>query len=153
MIITDLKILRNKSALFILDSNLDNDIGVLAGEETLDGIIEDLDKELKKSKIKGAGLSAIQIGLPLRVAIIRTEELSMNLYNAKIVGGSEPIVFKGEGCLSIPNKYVDTNRMLKIRVKNGNGEEFDLQGFEAIVCQHELDHWDGILFTDREIIK
>jgi len=140
MIVTDLKTLRSKSYDFIIDK-----------DNTLELMIKTLETELKASEIKGVGLSAIQIGLPMRVCIIRTDELSLDLYNAKIVGGSEPIVFKGEGCLSIPNKYVDTTRMLKIRVKNGDGEECDLQGFEAVVVQHELDHWDGILFIDREV--
>lgn len=148
MIVTDLKTLKSKSAPFILD---DDEIGTWAGEMTLEAIISDLDKELKASEIKGAGLSAIQIGLPLRVAIIRTEKLSLNLYNAKIVGGSESIVFKGEGCLSIPGIYLDTQRMNKITVLNGDGKEYKLEGFEAVVVQHELDHFDGILITDRKI--
>lgn len=141
MIVTDLETLRNKSAIFILD------------DEALDKIIAMLEKELEASKIKGAGLSAIQIGLPLRVCIIRTDKISLNLYNARIVGGSEPIIFKGEGCLSIPGIYLDTQRMNKITVLNGDKKEYELEGFEAVVVSHELDHFDGILFTDRETIK
>ena len=53
--------------------------------------------------------------------------------------------------VSVSYKYIDTNRMNKITVKNGDGKEHSLEGFEAVVVQHELDHWDGILFLDRGV--
>ena len=139
MIVTDLEILKNKSTELMDEDE----------EWSLKHIVNMLEMELTASKIKGVGLSAIQIGMDIRVAIIRTEKLSLDLYNAKITSGSESIVFKGEGCLSIPNKYIDTNRMNKITVKNGDGKEHKFEGFEAVVVQHELDHWDGILMLDR----
>ena len=138
MIVTDLKTLKNKSVKYILD-------------HSLEAIFSELEEELEASEIEGAGLSAIQIGLPLRIAIIRINELSLNLYNAKIIAGSEMITFEGEGCLSLPDEYVDTRRLNKITVKNGDGKVFKLEGIEAIVVQHELDHWDGILMIDRGI--
>ena len=139
MIVTDLEILRSKSAIFVLN------------DEALESVISQLEKELKISKIKGVGLSAIQIGMPIKVCIIRTDKLSLNLYNAKIISGSEQIVFKGEGCLSIPGVYLDTRRMNKITVLNGDGKEYKLEGFEAVVVAHEIDHFDGILFLDRGV--
>lgn len=139
MIITDLETLRNKS--------IDYDYK----EHLLDQIIGLLNKELIESKIKGVGLSGIQIGIPIKICIIRTEKLFLNLYNTKIISGSEPIVFKGEGCLSIPNKFVDTLRMNKIIIRNGDGKEYKLEGFNAVVVQHEIDHWNSILITDRRI--
>lgn len=140
MIVTDLKILKSKS--------LDLDDAI----DSLYDIIKELEINLEESEIEGAGLSAIQIGLPTRVCIIRTKKLSLDLYNSEIISGSEPIVFKGEGCLSIPNKYIDTHRMNNITVKNGDGREYNLEGFEAVVVQHELDHWDGILMLDRRVV-
>lgn len=139
MIITDLKILRSKSVEYA------------ESKHNLPEVIETLELALELSEIKGAGLSAIQIGLPVRICIIRTDKLSLDLYNAKITSGSEVITFKGEGCLSIPDKYIDTKRMNKITVKNGNGKDYQLEGFEAVVVQHELDHFEGILFLDRGI--
>lgn len=141
MIVTDLETLRSKS------ENYD------PKKHSLDDIIMCLEENLEVSKIKGVGLSAIQVGLPLKICIVRTEKLSLNLYNAEITKASEMITFKGEGCLSIPNVYLDTKRMNKITVKNGNGEEHSLEGFEAIVVQHELDHFEGILIIDREVTK
>ena len=141
MIVTDLKILRYKSTEL-----LDED-----EEWSLKHIVNRLELELNASKMKGVGLSAIQIGITIRVCIIRTDKLSLDLYNAKIISGSESIIFKGEGCLSIPEVYLDTRRMNKITVLNGDGKEYKLEGFEAVVCQHEIDHFDGILFLDRGV--
>ena len=105
MIVTDLEILRSKS------ENYD------PKKHSLDDIIMSLEGNLKISEIKGVGLSAIQIGNPIRVAIIRTERLSLNLYNAKIVHAYGCYLFKGEGCLSIPNTYVDILRMDSVIIK------------------------------------
>ena len=139
MIVTNLETLRNKS------ENYD------AKEHSLKLIICALEKDLEESKMKGVGLSAIQIGIPLRVAIIRTNKISLNLFNAKIIHASGCKPFKGEGCLSIPDTYVNTLRMNNVTIKNGDGKEYELQGFEAVVAQHELDHWDGILILDRRV--
>jgi len=122
-----------------------------AEEHELVEIVNILEKELENSEVAGAGLSAIQIGIPVRIAIVRTSKCALTLYNAKILSASDCINFEGEGCLSIPDTYVTTTRMNKIKVKNGNGAIHELEGFEAIVVQHELDHWDGILMTDRSI--
>lgn len=139
MIVTDLEILKNKS-----EELLDED-----EEWSLKHIVNMLELELNASKIKGVGLSAIQIGMPIRVCIIRTDKLSLDLYNAKIIHGEGCYLFKGEGCLSVPDTYVDTLRMDFVIVKNGDGKEHELHGFEAVVAQHEIDHWDGILMLDR----
>ena len=61
-------------------------------------------------------------------------------------------VNKEEGCLSIPNKIISTNRYNEVHVIN------EIEGYEpiiatnflAIACQHEIDHLDGILMTDRQ---
>jgi peptide deformylase len=139
MIITNQKTLRQPSKKF------------KGSKEDLGKLIKQLETELDKSKIPGVGLSAIQIGIPLRVAIIRTNNLRLDLYNAKIIGSKAPIVFKNEGCLSIPNKFMNTLRLNYIEVKNGDGTIIKIKGFNAVVAQHELDHQNGILFTDRAI--
>jgi len=137
VIVTDEKILRNKSAIFVLN------------DDALESVISQLEKALKASKTKGVGRSAIQIGMPIRVCIIRTDKISLDLFNAKIIHASGCYLFKGEGCLSVPDTYVDTLRMDSVIIKNGDGKEYELHGFEAVVAQHELDHWDGILMLDR----
>lgn len=137
MIITDQKILRQVSKPFI------------GPKEELYEFISLLDKALESSLIPGVGLSAIQVGIPLQIAIIRTKEFDLDLYNAKIIECSGLFRFKGEGCLSIPNIFKDTWRFENITIKNGDGSLIKLSGFNSIVVAHELDHWHGILFIDR----
>lgn len=139
MIVTDLKILRKRSAPFTGSKN------------EYKALIEKLGKELANSKIPGCGLSAIQIGIPLKVAIIRTKNLTLNLCNAEIIAQFDPIRFRQEGCLSIPNVFEDTTRFNIITLKNQDWPNLTLMGTDAIVAQHEIDHFNGIIFTDRVI--
>ena len=117
--------------------------------EELNDLIAVLDFELQTSIIKnGHGLSAIQINVPYRVAILRSKNTHLNLYNAEIIKAEQPFVFKGEGCLSMPGQHGDTNRYNIVIVKNGDGQEHKLSGFDAVLAQHEIGHWDAKLFTD-----
>jgi peptide deformylase len=138
MIITDLKILRKKSKDFI------------GTKKEFKEIIKKLEIELKNCKMNGVGLCAIQIGIPIKIAIIRSKNLNLNLYNAKILEGSGIFIFNGEGCLSFPNKFIDTQRLEKITVLNGDGKKYHLNGLEAIIVQHEIDHQNGIIIFDRK---
>ena len=106
--------------------------------------------ELKKSE-HGVGLAAIQIGIPIRVAIARINGEIHRLLNPEILEHSESkIMFPDEGCLSIPNKVVNTERYEWVKVKDEiNGEKI-YKGFEAVVVQHEIDHMNGELITDRK---
>lgn len=135
MIITDLKILRQKSK-------------TTTEKECKDmKIFEKLEKELQGTT--GVGLSAIQIGIPVKAAIIRLPKLDINLYNPEILALSEPFTFIGEGCLSIPGKVGATKRYNQIVILNGDKKVVKAIGVEAVVLQHEIDHINGILFIDR----
>lgn len=131
-IITDLKALRQVSA-----EALPSEVA-----EILIDLNDSLDIK------KGIGLSAIQIGIPKRVSIIRIGDTKIDLVNAEIIEKAEPFRFKGEGCLSLPSIYVDTRRYNYIKVKNGNGEIFVAEGLEAIAIQHELTHEKGRTILD-----
>jgi len=132
-------------------------------EDELEIIIQALEDDLSATNGHGVGLSGIQISIPKRVAIIRhtrkvkihgtKKEItdSYNLYNAEIIEKSQPFIYKNEGCLSVPGEYINTNRYNRVKIKNGNGEIYDFSGFLAVVAQHEIDHWDGILFSDRAV--
>lgn len=120
-------------------------------EEELKALFECLEFELKLTNNRGVGLSAIQINIPIRACIIRGSK-KYNLYNAKIVSSQQRYVFKFEGCLSIPRVTEATTRYNLIEVQNGNGETFKASGFDAVIIQHEIDHWDGVLFTDRKAL-
>lgn len=100
----------------------------------------------------GAGLAANQAGLDVSLVVIEAGNDIFKLVNPKIVKREGRIKFT-EGCLSFPGLTLDINRSKKIWVKalNERGEalSFELDGFLAIVFQHEIDHINGIVFIDR----
>ena len=97
---------------------------------------------------KGAGLAAIQIGVPLRFAWYKIGTKEYTLLNPEIVE-MEGRVRGTEGCLSIPHKWFQTERYKRIVVKNGE-TTFAAEGFEAWLIQHEIDHMNGVLAVDRQ---
>jgi len=126
-----------------------------------------IDKEVKSLikdmfdtmyEAEGVGLAANQIGVPLSVMVIDTSPkedappLKLVLINPEIKEGEGKIKYK-EGCLSFPGLNVEVERFKKVKVSalNEYGEpvELTLEGFPAIVFQHELDHLKGITFVDR----
>jgi len=101
----------------------------------------------------GAGLAANQIGVPLRVCVVKGEENQhWGLVNPVLVKG-EGSQIGYEGCLSFPGWVGEVERYETVVVKglNRKGKEIRVKssGFTARAFQHELDHLDGILFTDR----
>jgi peptide deformylase len=101
----------------------------------------------------GAGLAANQIGVPLRVCVVKGEENQhWGLVNPVLVKG-EGSQIGYEGCLSFPGWVGEVQRYETVVVKglNRRGKEIRVKssGFTARAFLHELDHLDGILFTDR----
>lgn len=99
----------------------------------------------------GGGLAAPQIGVLKRLVVIDMGEGLIKLVNPKIIKaeGTQKVV---EGCLSIPNKYGKLERPAKVTIEalNENGEKIILTGTGDLAkcfC-HEIDHLDGIIFTD-----
>ncbi len=120
------------------------------------------------SKPEGAGLAANQIGVAKRICVVRnffedpanrhrTINEDFILINPKIVSESKETDIDWEGCLSVPNAYGEVERYQKIKViaqdLSGDTIKFKAHGFFARVIQHEIDHLDGVLFTDRVIGK
>ncbi len=107
---------------------------------------------------RGIGLAANQVALPYRLFIINPsgdpaeKEQEQVFINPQIIkrNGSEDAE---EGCLSLPEIYGPVTRAERITVEafNLNGEEFayELGGIHARVVQHESDHLDGVMFTDK----
>ena len=110
-------------------------------------IIRDLEDSLNLKK--GLGLTAIQIGIPKRVSIVRIHGLKINLINAEVLDKYDKFRMKREGCLSLPGIFVDTTRFKKIDIIN-NGKKETYEGLEAIVIQHELDHMTGLIILNRK---
>tara|TARA_Y100000389_G_C17419692_1_gene495956 strand:+ start:855 stop:1424 length:570 start_codon:yes stop_codon:yes gene_type:complete len=119
-------------------------------------LVTDLKDTLSKIK-NGAGLAAPQIGFNARVFITRNyrddkPEQFLTFINPEIKTKSREQVMVPDGCLSIPNVQSKTVRYSYINVsyldENFNNVEEELEGFQSVVFQHELDHLDGILFLD-----
>jgi peptide deformylase len=101
----------------------------------------------------GAGLAAPQIGVSLRVCVVKGDENQhYGLVNPVIIK-AEGSQIGYEGCLSIPGWVGEVERYETVVVKglNRRGKEVRIKasGFTARAFQHEIDHLDGILFTDR----
>ncbi len=128
--------------------------------DVVDREVRDLVKDMFETMYhaEGVGLAANQIGVPLRVMVIDTTpkedapNLKLVLINPEIVSSEGRVKYK-EGCLSFPGLTVEVERAEKVKVRalNEHGEEIEvnLEGFPAIVFQHELDHLNGITFIDR----
>lgn len=101
---------------------------------------------------QGAGLAANQVGVPVRLIVVRLDKDVLSLVNPEILAMEGEDVAE-EGCLSIPGFFEHVKRWKKIRVKgtllDGKPFEEDFEGFPARVFQHEIDHINGLLFIDR----
>lgn len=110
----------------------------------------------------GVGLAAPQIAVSLRVIVVEfnvdeeDEDSPKKLYvlaNPEIVESSEEMVSGVEGCLSVNGLVGDVERHLSVVVKAQNklGKPVKIKatGWLARIFQHEIDHLDGIVFTDR----
>jgi peptide deformylase len=112
----------------------------------------------------GVGLAAPQIGLPIRLFVIDTTQIKDDLLkgeegfvkvfiNAQILEESGKSWSYEEGCLSIPDIRGDVARQerIVIRYQDENFKEFTetYEGINARVIQHEYDHIDGKLFTEK----
>ena len=102
----------------------------------------------------GLGLAATQIGISERVILYKNyaRELVI-LVNPNIVSYKGRMVSKDEGCLSVPGVRANAERakVIKVEAFNEYGSPIKIKanGTEAIILQHEIDHLNGILFTDR----
>ena len=101
-------------------------------------------------KANGVGLAAPQIGILRRVVIVDTGEEILELVNPELIA-TDGEQEGPEGCLSVPGRYGLVKRpyYAKVRAQNRYGQWFEAEGEELIgrcFC-HELDHLDGILYT------
>lgn len=131
--------------------------------DCLDYLEMSQDEELaKKYDLRaGMGLSFCQIGILKRIFVVSedNDDGTFGRYiviNPKIVSHSEELIYvgEGEGCLSVNRSTVGiVPRFARMRIKAYNefGEEYEIRVREdiAVAFQHEMDHLDGILFTDK----
>ena len=112
---------------------------------------------------RGIGLAAIQVGIEKRLVVIDLQEPEeeggepvrkpVAFVNPELLWVSEEMAVYNEGCLSIPEQYAEVARPVRCRVKwldgDGKSHEQEMDGLMATCIQHEIDHLNGVLFTDH----
>ena len=108
----------------------------------------------------GVGLAAPQVAVPLRLIVVEygddeDENMPKKLFivaNPEIIEKSEEMVFGIEGCLSVPDLIGEVERHESVVVKGQNRQgqpvKIKASGWLARIFQHEIDHLDGIVYTD-----
>lgn len=112
-------------------------------------LLDDMAETLAEAN--GVGLAAPQVGILRRVVIVDTGEEILELVNPELVETDGEQV-GAEGCLSVPGKYGLVKRpyYAKVKAQDREGNWFEAEGEELIArcfC-HELDHLDGIVYTE-----
>ena len=127
----------------------------------IQALIDDLIETMRYAN--GAGLAATQIAVPLRICIIEVNKNPRYPYkpdipltvliNPKVTFLTEERINVYEGCLSVPNMRGKVDRCPEILIegfdREGQSVSFVSKGISAGTFQHELDHLDGLVFTDR----
>ena len=128
--------------------------------ENIDGKIQKIIDNMAETMYNapGAGLAAIQVGFDKSIIVFdslpgETEKSLQVLLNPKIIEKEGEIISENEGCLSVPEFRSDVKRSSLALVegfdRDGKPLRFEVEGYLAIVLQHEIDHLNGILFIDR----
>ena len=100
----------------------------------------------------GVGLAAPQVGILRRVVLVDVGDEILELINPEIISVSGE-QYGAEGCLSVPGKYGWVKRPMfaTVKAQDRNGDWYEVEGEELIArcfC-HELDHLDGIVYTEK----
>ena len=120
-------------------------------DNSIQKLIDDMIDTMRQ--VNGVGLAANQVGVPLRVAVVRVPEQDVVvLINPEMVRRSEEREME-EGCLSVPGYKGQLKRSVAVVVKglDRQGKEIRIKadGLVAHALQHELDHLNGTLYVDR----
>ncbi|MFN2488455.1 MAG: peptide deformylase [Actinomycetota bacterium] len=101
----------------------------------------------------GVGLAGPQVGVLERIFVWEVDDRHGALIDPVIESRSDQSVEAEEGCLSVPGLYYPVARATEVVVtgveESGAPVRLEAEGLLARVCQHEIDHLDGILFIDR----
>jgi peptide deformylase len=102
---------------------------------------------------RGLGLSANQCGLPYRVFVMGSEDEYVAFFNPEVTHVTEQTAHMTEGCLSFPFLGLKITRPSEIKVKyqdfTGAEKESTFSGISARCFLHELDHMNGVVYTER----
>lgn len=101
----------------------------------------------------GVGIAAPQVGVLRRIFVVDDREGNkLCLINPKLSLSGDQVLGM-EGCLSVPEKQGSVSRYQRVKVdyldENGQAQSLEAEDFLARIIQHENDHLDGVLYTDR----
>jgi peptide deformylase len=132
-------------------------------DKNLQRLLDDMVETMREAP--GVGLAAPQIGLSERIIVVeyfeREEDESAEetpkkvwaVINPEIVKASEETLMGVEGCLSIPGLVGEVERHAEVQVRglnrHGKPMKVKAKGWLARIFQHEIDHLNGVLFTER----
>ncbi len=127
--------------------------------EVFDESLRDLLDDMGETMIfeGGVGLAASQIGVSKMVAVVNPDpennETLLRLVNPRIIETGAETDSVEEGCLSVPGIRGNVIRpvaiVLEYQDENGHTSRIQVEGIVSRIIQHELDHLDGVFFTDR----
>lgn len=131
-------------------------------DERLHAAVADLDQTMRAGPA-AVGIAAPQVGWPQRVIIIDASSRPecgnhgrLVLVNPEIIAWEGSVVGR-EGCLSVPDYTGNVVRAQSLALEafdvHGRPLRFEMDGFEARVAQHEIDHLNGLLFIDRVVSR
>lgn len=120
-------------------------------DERLGLLLDDMYETMVKAD--GVGIAAPQVGVLKRVCIVCVD-------GTNVIEMVNPVILKSsgaqvgyEGCLSVPGVNGKVTRPKKMTIeaydRHGEKTKFNVSGYEAIACSHEIDHLDGVLFIDK----
>lgn len=111
--------------------------------------------------VGGVGLAAPQVGINKNIVVVQRFDKSgepFEVYpNISIIEYSDEKTKGPEGCLSVPGERYDVERSASIKITYFDIEtntmvEEEINGFTSIIFQHEVDHLNGIIYTDRVLM-
>ena len=125
-----------------------------AFDQDLQDIVQAMFRLMVKSQ--GVGLAGPQVGLPKRVLVLNAtgeEGDDLAMVNPRVLSREgDPTIFE-EGCLSFPGIYAEIERpdgcTVEFWTPTGERQERAFTGFQSRVIQHEYDHLEGVLLSDR----
>jgi peptide deformylase len=131
-------------------------------DDSVRAFILDLEETMRNGP-GGVGIAAPQVGRLERIVIVDVSSKHkisshgcLYLINPEIVDQEGSQVGR-EGCMSVPDYTGNVARATNITVKaldlTGESKTYNIEGFEAVAVQHEMDHLDGLLFLDRLVSK
>ena len=114
-------------------------------------LVEDMLETMREAP--GVGLAGPQVGVMERVFVWEVDDEHGAVFNPVIVSTSDEEIESEEGCLSLPGLYYPVTRAERVVVEgiDENGDPVRIEDGELLarVCQHEIDHLDGVLFIDH----